>query len=85
MQHDVSGKGFCVQGTAGDVVFMRPEDEFLHSQATWSHQWNMPEAGQYSKHSKRIRVLMAIPKKGFNQALKDMAAMFQHDLEQHGL
>lgn len=74
-----------VQGTAGDVVFTRPEDEFLHSRAKWSHQWNMPEAGQYSKHSKRLRILMAIPKKGFNQALKDMAAMFHHDLAQHGV
>lgn len=74
-----------MQGSKGDVVFIRPEDEFMHKHAKWSHKWTVPESGQYSKHSKRIRILMAVTKKGFLAALQEMAQMFEHDLSQHGL
>jgi hypothetical protein len=74
-----------VQGVAGELVFTRPEDEFLHATAKWSFQWDRPEAGRYSQHSRRVRVLMAVSKKAFKQALQEMAAVFQHDLSQHGL
>lgn len=72
-----------MQGAAGDVVFMRPEDEFMHSRAKWSCQWEVPQAGRYSEHSKRVRVLMGLTMAGVKKALVDMASMFNHDLAQH--
>lgn len=72
-----------MQGSAGEVVFMRPEDEFMHARAKWSCQWEVPQAGRYSEHSKRVRVLMGLTTAGLKKALVAMARTFNHDLAQH--
>lgn len=72
-----------LQGAAGDVVFMRPEDEFMHACSKWSCQWEVAQSGRYSEHSKRVRVLMGLTTAGVKKALVDMASMFNHDLTQH--
>eukprot|EP00892_Ulva_mutabilis_P007674 jgi/Ulvmu1/5279/UM022_0073.1 len=80
-----SGHAKKTEGSAGEVVFVRPEDEFMHARAKWSCQWEVPQAGRYSEHSKRVRVLMALTPAGLKKALADMAQTFNHDLAQHGI
>lgn len=75
----------CVQGKAGEVVFLRPEDECFFQNCSWSSSWAISAVGEYEKDVKYRRILMLITKPAFMKGLKEVAALFDHDLSQHGL
>lgn len=66
-------------------MFLRPEDECFFKCCSWSCSWAVPALGEYEKDVKYKRILMMVTKPAFLKSLKEVAALFDHDLSQHGL
>ena len=68
----------------GELVFLKPEDECFYKYRQWSCTWAVQKSGEYEQDMKYQRVLMLLPKSGLLKGVKEVAALFQHDLTQHG-
>ena len=78
-------QGVASSTAAPGTVFLRAEEEVLHSHASWSCSWAAPQEGQFKQHVAPLRVLFCVPKKKLRKAVQALAKMFDHDLTVHGL
>ena len=72
-------------GAQPGLVFMKAEDEALFERCAWSCSWPLPQDGSFKGQVSLHRVLMCVKRSKLDAALRHTAALFGHDLRQHGL
>jgi hypothetical protein len=78
-------QGASKEDARGELVFLKAEDEALHARCSWACSWAVPQDGRFESQVAMRRVLFCVDRKRIGAAVKVVAALFDHDLQQHAL